>query len=87
MLERLDSNDDVAADIAVTDRRRPGRIEYDNPHLINLLRAAPGRPPALHRSPLEADSLAAARGMALSSIAGAMMWVVILVGLWLALHP
>src|SRR4051794_2229805 len=93
MLEQLERNATMAAPDARAQRRRPGRLEYTNPHLIKLLRAAPkveappAPPEALYRSPREADSLAAARGIGASSIVGAMTWAGALMGLWFLVHP
>ena len=73
---------------AGAERRRPGRVEYTNPHLIKLLRAASAaRLDAVYLSQREADSLAAARGIGASAILGATAWAVFLMGLWFLLHP
>ena len=82
---------DARTAVAGVDRRRPGRVEYANPHLVKLLRRAPtAEAPAaadvVYRSPREADSLAAARGIATASIFGAMAWAGAAMGVWLLLR-
>ncbi len=61
------------------DRRRPGRLPLDNPHLISLLRAPlPDPPPPEHREedapPDPADDLAPARGILFGAVLGGLAW-------------
>ena len=75
---------DPAAPTTLPDRRRPGRIATDNPHLIALMRAggraalpeiaedAPG-------APVEQDDLGPARGIALAVGIGVLLWLLIAV--------
>lgn len=60
------------------DRRRPGRLPLDNPHLITLLRAPlPDTPPPDHPAeapPDPADDLAPARGILFGAVLGALAW-------------
>ena len=86
---------DPAPDLEVLrDRRRPGRANYRNPHLIALLRAGHGAsstPDATDRGPEQAedtaDDLAAARGIGIAVLLGGILWVVViatLLMLWTA---
>lgn len=92
MPEQLDRDGRNSDTVATPDRRRPGRVAYTNPHLIELLRkpSAPSAPAAddkaRYLSPREADSLAAARGIGLATVLGALCWAVLAFGLWLLLH-
>jgi len=67
------------------DRRRPGRANYRNLHLIALLRAGHGAsstPDATDRGPEQAedtaDDLAAARGIGIAVLLGGILWVVVI---------
>jgi hypothetical protein len=80
----------------VPDRRRPGRLRTDNPHLIALLR----RPASEETTPEsevadklarqtliiepddEDDPLAAARGIAAGAIGATLLWAVIGFCVW-----
>ena len=62
------------------DRRRPGRLSFLNPHLIALLRARHAdaslpEPPPQHWVPDDPDDLAAAQGIAVSTVLGGLLWV------------
>jgi hypothetical protein len=67
----------------LADRRRLGRVDYQNPHLIELLRA-PGEAP-LPAEPVEIpadadadadpDSPAAARGIIMGMLIGSSIWI------------
>ena len=65
----------------LADRRRLGRVDYENPHLLRLLRV-PGDAP-LPDEPAEepvipeadGDSLAPARGILLGMLIGSGMWI------------
>ncbi len=61
------------------DRRRPGRFVIGNPHLIALLRAGPPdaplpEPELQDWAPDDSDDLAAVRGIAVSTVLGALLW-------------
>ena len=82
-----------AEDLATRpDRRRPGRPQIANPHLIALLRGQPlpapeldlPPPPALSE-PARADDLAPARGIIAATGAGIVIWICIAAGLALAI--
>ena len=65
------------------DRRRPGRVNYTNPTLVDLLRA----PPDATAEPAETveepeDGLAPARGIVLGVMIGAVMWGMLAASLW-----
>ena len=61
--------------IGELDQRRPGRIEYTNPHLIALLRqTASETPPPEPRVTAESDGLEPSRGVLVGSVAGAVIW-------------
>ena len=67
------------------DRRRPGRANYRNLHLIALLRAGHGAsstPDGTGRGPEQAedtaDDLAAARGIAIAVLLGGILWIVVI---------
>lgn len=76
------------------DRRRPGRADYRNLHLIALLRAGHGAsstPDGTDRGPEQAedaaDDLAAARGIGIAVLLGGILWIVViatLLMLWTA---
>ena len=72
--------------VAASDRRRPGRVDYSNPHLISLLRGeAPPVGPNVELPIGEVDSLSTARGIGVSVVLGVIAWVAIAAGLWLVL--
>jgi hypothetical protein len=75
----------------LTDRRRPGRIDYQNPHLVELLRESDSIPPAeLAEQPAETlsdayedeDPLRPARGILLGMVIASGMWVAGALVLW-----
>lgn len=80
-------------DSTLTDRRRPGRVDYQNAHLVDLLRRAGSgaeapeaadnlaAPPA--DSDTDVDALAPARGVLLGSLIGAIAWIAIGLAIWL----
>jgi hypothetical protein len=90
MVNELERSESIAEAAETPDRRRPGRMTFNNPHLIQLLRqpAAPSvsTADAMFYPPREADSLAAARGIGLGALVGAVCWAVLAFGLWLLLH-
>ena len=77
----------------ITDRRRPGRVEYENAHLVDLLRGAgsSGEPSGSADDPVVSpadsdaydDGLAPARGVLLGSLIGSVAWIVIGLAIWL----
>ncbi len=75
---------DPAAETTLPDRRRPGRIATDNPHLIALMREA-GRAAASEfeddapGGAMDEDDLGPARGIALAVGIGLMLWLLIAV--------
>ena len=73
---------DLQEEVTLPDRRRPGRIATDNPHLIALMRGAgrgglsrPGE--GEEWAGAEADDLAPARGIGLAVGIGLLMWLLI----------
>jgi hypothetical protein len=72
----------------LTDRRRPGRADYENAHLIALLRDQPtiAAPPTaeVYAVPQArwADDLAPARGVIIGVSIGAAMWAAIVFAVW-----
>ena len=73
---------DPAAPTTLPDRRRPGRIETDNPHLIALMRSAgraalPEIADDLPGAPVEEDDLGPARGIGLAVGIGVLLWLLI----------
>ncbi len=64
--------------VAASDRRRPGRVDYSNPHLISLLRAESPVGPNVGELPIgEVDSLSTARGIGVSVVLGVLTWAAI----------
>ena len=74
-----------------TDRRRPGRRDYDNPALIALLRSA-SNAAAIDDAPDPQDSqwveddLSPVRGVAASLVIGLLMWSAIGAAVWALLQ-
>ena len=80
--------------VQLSDRRRPGRVDYQNPDLIGLLRRETDAGTVPDRlagdfadveTGIEEDSLAAARGVGTSMLIGAFLWSIAGLGLWLLL--
>jgi pimeloyl-ACP methyl ester carboxylesterase len=80
-----DTAEDVRAplDVTLTDRRRPGRSDYQNAHLIALLRS---RPLTVDRAEVDVapraqsvDDLAPARAVVVGVSIGATMWAAIII--------
>jgi hypothetical protein len=73
------------------DRRRPGRVGYKNPHLVDLLRdagsdehaSAVANEPEAVSAEASVDGLAPARGLLLGSLIGAAAWIAIGIAIWL----
>ena len=82
--EREPQAPDPASDLELlADRRRPGRADHRNPHLIALLRgdhgpssAPDGMDRGLEQADDAADDLAAARGIGIAILLGGILWVV-----------
>ena len=93
MAEIDTGNGSPGATATLTDRRRRGRVDYQNPHLIALLRqpgedVQPAEPivqattqPAV--AEVSPDTLAPARGVFLGILLGACLWVVGALAMWL----
>ena len=74
-------DDRATPDATSEDRRRPGRVDYHNSHMIPLLR---GEPPNSDTATAEADAapkvwwtddLATARGIVIGVAIGTAVWV------------
>jgi hypothetical protein len=81
-------NDRPPFGVRLTDRRRPGRMDYQNAELIALLRGQ-SRPidPAKKQAKanpkaLSVDDMAPARGIIIGVSIGAAMWVAIIFAVW-----
>jgi len=83
----------AAAD-AIPDRRRPGRLQHENPHLVELLRrlsnedkprpnTAPGTGLSDRREDGDGNDLSAAAGIGLAMVLGSAAWVSCVSVLWL----
>jgi hypothetical protein len=79
------------------ERRRPGRIEYSNPHVIALMRdpttldpAAPADVPGPFHDPDtpadDGDGLAPAKGILAGLVLALPLWALIGAGAWLLLR-
>jgi hypothetical protein len=72
----------------LTDRRRPGRVDFQNPHLVGLLRDSDRVPPAELPAETEFDAdededpLRPARGILLGMVIASGMWMAGAVALW-----
>jgi hypothetical protein len=81
-------DDRPTLDVTFTDRRRPGRRDYQDPHLIALLRGQPTiTDPATAEvdaitKVLPADDLAPARGILIELPIAAAMWAVAISAIW-----
>lgn len=80
-------DDRQPVDLTLTDRRRPGRRDYRNVHLIALLRGPPLiiDPAKAETSPTTQsdDDLAPARAIVVGVSIGAAMWAAIIGGVWM----
>ena len=70
----------------VTDRRRPGRVNYSNPALIALLRKPAADPAEREGVGHLDDAIAPARGIMIGVPIGALIWCAIALGLWYLLR-
>ena len=75
-------------DVTLTDRRRPGRKDYQNAHLIALMRGqqlgmclAKAEVDEVPKA-LPVDDLAAARGIVIGAPIGAVIWAVAIFAIW-----
>lgn len=75
----------------LTDRRRPGRVDYQNQHLVELLRDSDRvPPPELAEQPADSefdayedeDPLRPARGILLGMLIASSMWIAGALALW-----
>jgi hypothetical protein len=77
-------------DVTPADRRRPGRADYENAHLISLLRDQPTiAPPATAEVDAvpkvrRVDDLSPARGILIGVLIGAAIWAAIVFAIWLS---
>ena len=73
-------------DVTLTDRRRPGRRDYQNPHMIALLRGQPLiiEPKKAETGPeaRSVDDLAPARAVVVGVSIGAAIWAAIIMAVW-----
>jgi hypothetical protein len=85
-------DDRATLDLTVTDRRRPGRADYQEAHLIALLRGEPTNansataegnavPKVRWTDDLSPD-LSPARGLLIGLPIGAAMWAAIIFAVW-----
>jgi hypothetical protein len=73
-------------DVTLTDRRRPGRVDYQDAQLIALLRGQsldvePAKAEANPKA-LSVDDLAPARGIIIGVSIGTAMWAVAIFAVW-----
>jgi hypothetical protein len=94
MVDRIENERPPFEIVRLIDRRRPGRADYQNPGLTHLLRgetdAGTVTDPSVGdfadvQTGIEEDSLSAARGVATSTLVGALIWTIGGLGLWLLL--
>jgi hypothetical protein len=78
-------------DATLTDRRRPGRADYENAHLIALLRDQPtiadpttAEVDAILKVRRWDDDLSSARGILIGVPIGAAIWAAIVFAIWLS---
>jgi hypothetical protein len=83
----------TAATSTLVERRRPGRIEFTNPHVVALLRDAAGIEPAESAElsgPVEdlddRDNLAPAKGILTGLLLALPLWALIGAGAWFFLR-
>jgi hypothetical protein len=79
-------DDHPPLDVTLTDRRRPGRRDYENAHLIALLRNRsliidPAEAEAARKAQ-SVDDLAPARAVVVGVSIGAAMWAAIFFAIW-----
>ena len=84
MAYQIEKEVEAADTLVLSDRRRPGRVDYQNPHLLHLLRGGSSSDealPELDASSLaehlenHGDSLSAARGILIGCAISASLWV------------
>jgi hypothetical protein len=94
MVDRTENERPPFEIVRLIDRRRPGRVDYQNPDLVHLLRGEADTATVPDQSVgdladvetgIEADSLAAARGVGTGTLVGAFIWTIAGLGLWLLL--
>lgn len=82
----VSEDDHRSFDLTLADRRRQGRTDYQNAHLIALLRGQsfdidPAEAEANPKA-LSVDDLAPARGIILGVFIGTAMWAAIVFAVW-----
>ena len=80
-------DDRLPPDATLTDRRRPGRVDYQDAQLIALLRDQPTKTnPASAEDAVPkvrwTDDLSPARGILIAVPIGAAVWAVIVLAIW-----
>lgn len=84
MAYQIEKEVQPADTVVLSDRRRPGRIDFQNPHLLHLLRSGSSSdeaPPELdasffaEHSKRGGNSLSAARGILIGCAISASLWV------------
>jgi hypothetical protein len=76
----------AAPDPAIAvERRRPGRAEYENPALVALLREPAAVPVEANPAADTGDDLNPARGLAIGTVMGAIMWGALGMTIWYVL--
>jgi hypothetical protein len=92
MVDRIENEQPPFEIVRLIDRRRPGRVEYQNPDLVDLLRDEAHADTVPDQSignladvatGIEEDALAAARGVGTGMLVGACIWTIAGFGLWL----
>lgn len=91
VIESEKRNEDLSVDTKTEDRRRPGRVAYDNPALVHMMRRSYLReklPPPIHENTADEAQVATndlnpAIGLLTASAIGATLWAIIGCGLYL----
>jgi hypothetical protein len=93
MSDQISCDDAAHASATVTDRRRPGRVDYLNPHLVALLQGrhqarlpenpGVGRGIIHDAGDTSDDPLAPARGIGIGVVVSAVIWAALATALWM----
>lgn len=80
-------DDRTPIEVTLTDRRRPGRVDYHDAHLISMLRGqsliiGPAEAAEANRNAQPVDDLAPARAVVVGVSIGAAMWAAIIFAIW-----